>query len=50
MGYLGSFIHSGFGDESGPAKRMTNQELLIDTIVACLAQLYPLRRHHIYSI
>ena len=29
MGYLGSFIHSGFGDGSGPVGRMTDQELLL---------------------
>ena len=34
MGYLGQFIHSGFGDGSGPAGRMTDQRILYYTIVA----------------
>ena len=45
MGYLGFFIHSGFGDWSGPVKRFTTQEILIQTIVAHLAQLYSMSGH-----
>ena len=29
VGYLGSFIHSCFGDGSGPVGRMTDQESLL---------------------
>ena len=36
MGILGLVIHSGFGDGSGPAGRMTDQRLLYYTIVAHL--------------
>ena len=41
MGYLGLFIHSGFGDVSaGSAMEVTDQEILIFTIEDYLAQLY----------
>ena len=39
MGILGIFIHSGFGDGSGPVGRMTDQRLLYYTIVVHLAHL-----------
>ena len=39
MGILGLFIHSGFGDGSGPAGRITDQKILYYTIVAHLAHL-----------
>ena len=41
MGYLGLFIHSGFGDRSvGSVLEVTDQEILIFTIEDHLAQLY----------
>ena len=41
MGYLGIFIHSGFGDGSvASALEVTDQEILIFTIEDHLAQLY----------
>ena len=36
MGILGLFIHSGFGDGSGPAGRRTDQKILYNTIVTYL--------------
>ena len=45
MGYLGLFIHSGFGDGSGLAKRFTTQEIHIQIIVAHLAHMNSLSGH-----
>ena len=39
MGILGLFIHSVFGDGSGPAGRMTDQRILFYSIVAHLVHL-----------
>ena len=45
MGYLGLFIHSGFGDQSGSAMEVTPT-----TIQIHLAQLYSFSRHNAYTI